>query len=223
MLKWIFFDITGTLLDSGPFMSESQNYILEALIEQGKDITKDEFDAVAEDLKKRKVPSVLGGLIKHYTDSGDEYAVIYDRYYHRIAREFVRLLPPVPGVLDAVKNLSEKYSLGIIANQIGEVREALKEHGILEYFEVIVLSGEEEVSKPDPAIFRLALERARCEASEAVMIGDRWDTDVKPALEAGMRGILFSTPGSFFDNAAPEGDLKPERTIKALAELIEFL
>jgi FMN phosphatase YigB (HAD superfamily) len=45
------------------------------------------------------------------------------------------------------------------------------------------------LEKPDPAIFSIALERAGCAASEAVMIGDRLDYDICPARMLGWRTI----------------------------------
>ena len=45
------------------------------------------------------------------------------------------------------------------------------------------------VKAPDPEIFKLALERAGCALSEAVMIGDRLDNDIRPARLRGWKTI----------------------------------
>ena len=55
------------------------------------------------------------------------------------------------------------------------------------------LSPEEAgISKPDPGIFAIALERLDCEPSRAVMIGDAWRADVAGARAAGIRAIWFN-------------------------------
>ena len=48
----------------------------------------------------------------------------------------------------------------------------------LQWFEDIVVSGEVGLAKPDPRIFRLALERAGVAPHEAVYIGDLYSVDV---------------------------------------------
>jgi FMN phosphatase YigB (HAD superfamily) len=50
-------------------------------------------------------------------------------------------------------------------------------------------SAEEHVEKPNRVIFELALSRAGCTASHAVMIGDRLDNDIRPAKLLGWRTI----------------------------------
>ena len=54
------------------------------------------------------------------------------------------------------------------------------------------MSEEAGVSKPDPRIFRIALERLGCAAGEAVMVGDSWSADIVGARAAGIRAIWFN-------------------------------
>jgi putative hydrolase of the HAD superfamily len=49
----------------------------------------------------------------------------------------------------------------------------------------------EGVEKPDPAIFRLALDRMGVEPAEAVYVGDSVQFDVEPATALGMVGVLL--------------------------------
>ena len=52
-------------------------------------------------------------------------------------------------------------------------------------------------SKPDPAIFAMALERARrARAEDAVMVGDSWPADIEGARAAGIRAIWFNRDGA---------------------------
>ena len=53
-------------------------------------------------------------------------------------------------------------------------------------------------AKPDPAIYRTALGKIRCESEEALFVGDSLETDVAGAEAAGMRALLL-------DRAAAEG------------------
>jgi putative hydrolase of the HAD superfamily len=57
------------------------------------------------------------------------------------------------------------------------------------------VSEEAGVSKPDPRIFEMALERANARAGEAVMVGDSWANDVEGARAAGIRAVWFNRDG----------------------------
>ena len=88
-----------------------------------------------------------------------------------------------------LKDLSQKYKIGIIANQEFGTEKRLIDFGIRKYIDVIVASAEEGVAKPDKRIFEIALKKAGCKAENAVMIGDRIDNDIVPAKEMGMKTI----------------------------------
>ena len=65
-----------------------------------------------------------------------------------------------------------------------------REAAIFDLFADIVVSGDERLVKPDPAIYALALARFGLAAGEAVFIDDRAD-NIRGAEAAGMQGHLF--------------------------------
>jgi putative hydrolase of the HAD superfamily len=100
---------------------------------------------------------------------------------------------------DAVQTLSSLRAsglkLGLITN--GSVR---MQSGKLDclalrpMFDTVLISDEEGISKPDPGIFRRALERLNTNAAQAVFVGDHPDIDVAGARAAGMRAIWRRDP-----------------------------
>ncbi len=76
-----------------------------------------------------------------------------------------------PETIDALEKLSQNYRLGIIANQSSSIRELLKEWGIESYFQLIILSEEVGLSKPNTAIFTLALQKQKSLQIELSMSG----------------------------------------------------
>lgn len=101
---------------------------------------------------------------------------------------------------DAVATLPELRAngkkLGIVSNADGTVEARLKNEGICQVgsgrgveMEVIIDSGAVGVRKPDPRIFRLALDVLGIEATEAVHVGDSLITDIGGARAAGIRPI----------------------------------
>ena len=59
---------------------------------------------------------------------------------------------------------SEGYALGLVSNFEAWLDELLADLGVREAFGVRVISGIEGMEKPDPRIYRLALERAGVDA-----------------------------------------------------------
>jgi putative hydrolase of the HAD superfamily len=86
---------------------------------------------------------------------------------------------------------SEGYALGLISNFEAWLDDLLLDLGIREAFAVRVISGIEGVEKPDPRIYRLALERAGVEAGDAAYVGDNPEFDVDPPAALGMFPVLI--------------------------------
>ena len=101
-------------------------------------------------------------------------------------------------VLPALKALEEEgYRLGLISNFEGWLENVLVEQELGETFDVSVISGLEGMEKPDPAIYRLAVERAGVEPGRAVHVGDSVKMDVEPATEVGMKAVLLDRVGRY--------------------------
>jgi putative hydrolase of the HAD superfamily len=83
--------------------------------------------------------------------------------------------------------------VGIVTNNaVAEQIEKLAHLGMTDWVDVLVISEEAGVRKPDAAIFRLALERCGASADEAVMVGDSWGADVMGARAAGIRVVWLN-------------------------------
>jgi len=82
----------------------------------------------------------------------------------------------------------------VISNSNGSVRASLDRLGLLPSLEFVLDSSEVGAEKPDPVIFRQALERAGLSPGEVVYVGDIYSIDVLGARTAGMRAVLLD-PG----------------------------
>lgn len=76
------------------------------------------------------------------------------------------------------------------------------------------------VGKPNPVMMRSALNKIGAHSEDAIMIGDRMDTDVKSGIEAGMRTILVRT-GISDDAEIARYPYRPTRVLGSVAELPE--
>ena len=66
-----------------------------------------------------------------------------------------------------------------------------REAALFDRFRDIVVSGDEELTKPDPAIYRLALQRFGLAAEEAVFVDDN-AANVDAAARLGIHAMLFT-------------------------------
>jgi putative hydrolase of the HAD superfamily len=99
----------------------------------------------------------------------------------------------VPGALAALEALKGRARLGVVTNNVvSEQTRKIQRLGLAPYLDAVVISEAEAVSKPDPRIFHVALDRLACDASHAVMVGDAWGTDIAGARAAGLRAVWFN-------------------------------
>jgi putative hydrolase of the HAD superfamily len=75
----------------------------------------------------------------------------------------------------------------------------------------VIDSHEERVEKPDPEIFRIALERSGSDAETTLHVGDIYHVDVVGARAAGLQAILVD-----------RGDLHEDRDCVRVANLTEL-
>lgn len=96
------------------------------------------------------------------------------------------LYPDARRVFDRLR--AEGYRLAVLANQPARRSAELRALGIEP--EVIAMSDEMRLYKPDPAFFARGLELLGSPPPSAVAyVGDRVDNDILPTVEAGMRAI----------------------------------
>jgi putative hydrolase of the HAD superfamily len=96
---------------------------------------------------------------------------------------------PVPGAVETLGALRRRgLALAVVANWDCALPRHLDELGLSALFAAVVTSAEAGAPKPDPAPFRLALERLGSEPARTLHVGD------EPADELGARaaGLLFA-------------------------------
>jgi len=103
---------------------------------------------------------------------------------------------PEPAAATALAAAREAgLATGVISNSNGSIASILGSFGFLPYLDFVLDSFVVGVEKPDPRIFRMALERAHVDAHDAVYVGDLYSIDVLGARSAGLSAILLD-PGS---------------------------
>ena len=94
-----------------------------------------------------------------------------------------------------------------MANSGEAALRALRRDGLHDLFDVIALADLVGMEKPNEKIFQYALEKAGVPASRAVHVGNRLDSDIRPAKRLGLRTVWIL-----------RGDAPPAPTLEQLAE-----
>lgn len=130
----------------------------------------------------------------------------------------------IDGAFAVLNRLTEeKYKLVIIANDDGiNARNIITSAGLAKYFDVIVISGEMGIQKPDIRIFKAALEALGIEAEEAVMVGNRIDADIIGANKVGMVSLWFKW-NDRYPALIDTDEKKPDFTINKIIEILDIL
>lgn len=126
---------------------------------------------------------------------------------------------PCPGALETVAELKRRgFRLGVVSNAEGRVAQDLDGAGYRGMFETVVDSCLVGVQKPDPAIFRIALERMGLRADRTVYLGDLPAVDVAGSRAAGLSPVLLD-PHDLY----PGADAPRLRSIQELPDLIDLV
>jgi putative hydrolase of the HAD superfamily len=94
--------------------------------------------------------------------------------------------------------------IGVVSNACGNVQVLCDEFGFSPFLDCVIDSHWVGVAKPDPAIFRLALDRLGVPAASALMVGDSYERDIVPAHGIGMR-TAWLTAGSGLSAGVADG------------------
>lgn len=94
------------------------------------------------------------------------------------------------GLLDFIRSLRPRYKTGLISNAWNGLRPYIVSQKFDDAFDVMVISAEVAVLKPEAQIFQLALDQAGVAAAEAVFVDDMPE-NVESAQALGMQGIVF--------------------------------
>jgi putative hydrolase of the HAD superfamily len=191
---------------------------IEELAEAAPRRLRAELARLASDRDRRRIWAVLLDLGDTLMDETSE---------EKDPTETTQRAELFPGAADVVRWLRRSgYLVGLVADtRPGSARNVLRQHGIFEMFDTLVISEELGTSKPDPAMF-LAAFRAfglrRSETDRVVMVGNRLDRDIRGANALGIVSVLVRHNDRYPAESSDPGD-QPTHTIAAISELETLL
>ncbi|MFW9877349.1 MAG: HAD family hydrolase [Candidatus Thorarchaeota archaeon] len=126
------------------------------------------------------------------------------------------------GVKETLEELVSSYQLGLISNTgvtPGHIlSKVLDDHEILDFFDVTVFSDESGFFKPHPKMFKIPLKKLKCNAQNAIHIGDILETDIKGANDCKMYSVWIN------DTNKPKSiNIQPDFEINQIYEVVKIL
>ena len=200
--KAVFFDLDHTLWD----FEKNSALAFQTIIEKyNVGVSHAEFNAHYSPINARYWKLYRDGKITQhelrYGRLKDTFDLlkfeIGDELLDIISEEYIQLLPVnshlQEGTIEILEYLKPKYSLHIITNGPDKVQELkLANSNLGHYFDTITNSELAGCKKPHAGIFEYALNLAKVEKADSVMIGDCIEADVQGALDYGLDAIFYN-------------------------------
>ena len=195
----VLFDLGGTIYDDSTYTRA----LLRAVHEIDPNVREEEFWAVYDAQRMRASGSLRTAIANHFVPNQDRQRLVTlaKRYWEYPTSALYQDVKP------ALKVLAEHFKLGLVANSGEAALKALRRDGLEELFTVIALADFVGVEKPNEKIFNYALQTAGVSPSRAVHVGNRLESDVRPAQKLGMRTVWLL-----------RGDAPPAPTLDQLVE-----
>jgi len=202
-IKTIIFDVGGVLLPGvNHWFPNWQNRIKRILLAKGFSEKDVEF-AVNTALQFDK-----NFLTNNFIENWQQEKLFKQQYYAVISENLPQATPDLAeellfltfnirenslfgDVIETLEILHENYRLGILSNALPGMNWTLDYLEIRKYFHSIIISADVKLSKPDPAIYHLALTKLEAKSEECLFIDDSQE-NILAAEKVGMQSFLFN-------------------------------
>ncbi len=202
-VKFIFFDFGGTLDLDGVHWYD---HWIRSYKVAGIEIPESDFKSAYLETEKtlNAMPPLTGdyldlirmkaeyqlGYLYNIKKSISEIAVLTDELvrttYEPIAKQAAKSLQ----ILEALR---KKYKLGVISNFYGNLDIVLRELLMRNSINSVVDSKSVQIRKPDPEIYKYAVNQCGLTPEQCVMVGDSYRQDIEPAKSIGMKTIMINS------------------------------
>ncbi len=223
MMKWdwIFFDADETL-----FTFDSFGGLQRMFLDYSVTFTADDFQDYQAVNKPLWVDYQNGAItslqLQHQRFQGwsERLSVPPGDLNAAFLNAMAEICAPLPGAVSLLDALRGKAKLGIITNGFTALQQIrLERTGLRDYFDLLIVSEEVGVAKPDARLFDYALAQAgNPDRSRVLMVGDTAESDIRGGINAGLSTCWLNAHGHVLPS-----DLQPTWTVTSLRELEQLL
>ena len=191
MVKAIYFDLDNTLIDRtgaaydiycdivSDYLPHYEKHSIEFEAAVQRLMIWDEYGTIEKS-------HVFSRFCKMYNLDENLIQILSNRW----ADQFGEYARTFSASEETLKELAKKYRLGLLTNGYPHMqRKKLEKSGLEKYFEVVIVSGEHGMHKPDVRIFQMACEKMGLRPEEIVFVGDTFAADILGAVQCGMKPV----------------------------------
>jgi epoxide hydrolase-like predicted phosphatase len=185
-VRAVFFDFGGVILRTE--YQTPRQHLAERLNIEYDDLMRLVFES--ETSRKASIGMATteehwAALMKRLNRPASDAQQVHDEFFGGdvLDRELIQLIRALRG----------KYKTGLISNAWDDLRQYIVRQKIDDAFDVITISAEVGVVKPEAKIYQVALGQVQVQASEAVFVDD-FAVNIEGCEKVGMQGILFKDP-----------------------------
>ncbi|MDF1696735.1 MAG: HAD family phosphatase [Saprospiraceae bacterium] len=198
MEKVIIFDLGGVLIDWDPrYLYTSYFETQEAMEFFLSEVCTMEWNE--EQDGGRTIAEANAILIERYPEYKTEILAFYSEWTTMLRGA----IPEIVDILQTIrKNYRQVYALTNWSAETFPI--AISKYPFLEWFDGILVSGQEQLKKPDPKIYQLLLERYALDSNSCIFIDDNL-RNVKAAELEGITSIHYKNPVQLKDQLSIHG------------------
>lgn len=205
----VFFDAGNTLV------FPTLERFLAPLRERGVSVTQEQLFAAERAAKRLQDEAASHGSVDHsfwnhyhshlLRDLGISDTALQDALV-AAARSSQNWMTVLPGTEDALLRLRRRFHLGVISNSDGRIAQVFEKLGLGACFDSFTDSGIVGHEKPDPRIFKAAMDSLSARPDQSVYVGDIYSVDYVGARGAGLTAVLFDRAGAYRDSGMPRAE-----------------
>lgn len=211
----ILFDLDDTLYDLRSYWIGRLHEVFEDVVARYPQFGRDALvqQALADKVYMERLPDFLRA-------QGVEDEPFIGQAHDAFRRDWFARLELFNDAPELLAALRPHYKLGLITNGPSQIqRPKIERFRLVDYLDMLIVSEEVGVAKPDPRIFQIALDQLGVVPSQALYVGDSLEFDLPGAAAAGVP-FVWMNPRC---EALPPGLPSPVATIERLTELLPLL
>ena len=212
-IKCILIDLDGTIINSGPDLVDSLNFVLRN--QNIKPVEKSIIGSLVgggakamiirayQNLKLKpplNIDSLIEDFLEFYFDNCSKRSFLY------------------PNVFNTLKELKSKFKIALCTNKKQFITEKiLMDFKIEDFFDCVLGSDSKIKLKPDTEMLEYCLNKCHVAPEQAIMIGDS-SNDIIPAKALGMKTIYVT-----YGYGKIENSIKPDYVIDCFNEVLKII
>ncbi len=189
------------------------------------------FPGISDDEREKKLDEMEEYVDGGYKDREEYFPELIELWgwddhppmqelYDSFNNDYGKYVVMLPNALDVLEEIKQRgYTMGIISNGVSVLQNTkLDTAGIRDMFDVITVSGDFGVYKPDRRIFDEACRQSGYSNEECLFVGDHPINDIQGALGADMK-VVRMNQGDFY-NKDIDSNIPTIENLKELLDLI---